>query len=305
MRIRVLTFLLVALLRREIPAQTLAVTLGASADTTLFEASPGNSLGASDSMAVGGTGHDQAGRGLVRFELGSSVPAGVTITSARLEFTVTKGPLGGTPSTFHVYRMLKGWSEGRGSGNLGAPAAVGDSTWIHRSQPSVPWGAPGGAVGEDFLPASRGGVKVDALAVYSITSDSLVEDVRSWLADPAGNHGWMLRSDAETELLTARRVGTRESTAGPRLILEFQPAGPIRPVLKSWGRVGDRFELRFAGEAGNIYQVESLDPGIPGAVWEIRTNLIVKLLPQEVTYSEPLVVSPARLYRVADVGDVD
>jgi hypothetical protein len=296
-------FLLLVLPGREIPAQT--VSMVAAVDTSLFEAAPGNSLGASDSMAVGGTGHDQVGRGLLRFDVTKSRPEGATLVGARLEFTITKMPVGGVPSVIHVHRVLKGWSEGGGQGNLGTPAAAGDSTWLHRSHPNVPWGAPGGALGEDYLPASRGSVRVDGLGVYAVSSAALVEDVQAWIDDPSVNHGWMLRSDAETEPFSGRRVGTRESAAAPRLILEFQPSGPVRPVLKGWGRVGDRFELRFAGEAGNIYQVESLDPGIPGAMWEIRTNLMVKLLPREVTYSEPLAESPARLYRVADVGDVD
>lgn len=56
-----------------------------------------------------------------------AVPAGATLTGARLGFSVVKGPAGGVASRFLVHRMLKVWGEGRGSGNLGEPAKAGES----------------------------------------------------------------------------------------------------------------------------------------------------------------------------------
>lgn len=280
------------------------VVLRAAADTTLFFAAPGSNLGSSDSMAVGSTGHDQAGRGLLRFDVAGALPAGVTVTGASLEFVITRSPPTAVGSAFELHRMLGPWSEGRGTGSLGEAARAGESTWNHRVHPEVPWAAPGGEPGTDFSASPSGRVDVAGDGRYTISGSGLVADVTAWLAAPASNHGWLLKSDKEAEAFTARRVGTRESAAAvATLTLEFGTAR--RPVIRRWGRVEDRFELEFLGEAGNMYEVQYRDASGSDAAWQVLTNVVVKLVPVNPVVSEPLSAAVARYYRVADVGDVD
>ncbi len=280
------------------------VVLSPAADTTLFAAAADSSLGASDSMAVGGTAHSQLGRALIRFDVAHSLPAGAVVTGVRLEFTVVREPAGAVASMFAVHRMLRSWQEGLGIGNLGSLAATGDSTWNRRSHPDVSWTSPGGAPGSDYVGVASGEILVTHLRKYSVSSELMAGDVRAWQSDPSTEFGWMLRNEMEAEGLTARRVASREDGArAPLLTIDY--IVPVRPVIVRWGRVGDEFQMVFRGEAGNSYEIQSLDPSMSPAVWVTRTNHVVKLVSRDVEFREPLGSASARLYRVADVGDVD
>jgi hypothetical protein len=300
--------LLACLIGTALRGHAATVVLRADADACLFFAAPGSSLGASDSIAVGSTGHDQPGRGLIRFPVDGALPAGARLSSARMEFVVTRGPAGGVPSMFRLHRMRSAWVEGRGSGNLGEPAVAGESTWERRIHPGVPWAAPGGEPGVDYVAVASGAVPVDALGRYGVEGSGLVADVEAWLAAPESNAGWMLISDTESRALTARRVGTRESAASVATLTLTYDVGPppaAVPVLTRWGRVGDRFELEFRGEPGNVYEVQFREAlAVPGP-WQVLTNIVVKLVPSNPVVSEPLTTARVRFYRVADVGDVD
>jgi len=280
------------------------VVLRPVADTTLFSANPANNLGASDTLAVGGTAHFQPARGLVRFDLNGVLPAGATLSAVRLSFAVTKGPPGGVASTFEAHRMLKSWVEGVGSGNTGDPAVAGESTWASRVHPGEAWGAPGGAPGRDYAGATSAAVPVNNLGRYVLEGAGLLSDVQSWRADPASNQGWILISSAEDDAATARRVGTRENPGNePLLTLEY--TAPPRPEFLSWGRSGDRFEMVVRGDAGNLYEVQYRDLSAVSAPWQVLTNFVVKLVSTNVTVSEPVAVSPGRAYRIAITGQVD
>lgn len=281
------------------------VVLRADADTTLFFAAPGANLGASDSMAIGSTGHDQPGRGLIRFPLAGTLPSGAVVTSARLEFQVTRAPAGGVASLFRAHRLLRPWVEGRGTGNLGSPAVAGEVTWERRSHPDESWGGAGAEPGLDYVAGASGEVRVDGLARYGLEGPTLVRDVQAWLEDPASNAGWILISDGEGQALTARRVGTREAGEAVATLTLGYEVGTPRPVLTRWGRVGDRFEFEFRGEPGNVYEVQFRDRLGDTASWGVLTNIVVKLVPANPVISEPLAAAAARYYRVADVGDVD
>lgn len=287
------------------------LTLRPAADTTLFLASPGSNLGGSDTLAVGGTGHLQPGRGLLRFEAAKALPPGATVISARLEFTVTREPAGGGPaSMFHARRVLRAWGEGKGAGNLGRAALAGEATWQSRFHPDTAWADPGGAVGTDFGPV-HGQVSVAGLGRYTITSEGLAEDVRAWLADPATEFGWVLMSESEAVAATARRVATREnadSTSVPSLVIEYATGPAAVPPIGGWEIVDGRFRFRFPGEAGNAYEVQARDAWSATAPWVAITNFVVKLIPVTVVVTDPVPVAEgkgARFYRVADVGDVD
>ena len=298
--------LLGAVLSAELGAQEIKVPV--SADTSLFANNPGNNLGASDSLAVGATGKGFPARGLLRVDLTGKVPEGSTVVGARLEFSVVKTPPGDEASALQVHRMLKDWNEGNGTGTLGRPAVAGEATWAHQRHPDGGWAAPGGAPGQEFVAEPSGGTSMNALGRYSIEGPGLVADVRAWLADPLSNRGWMLVSDKEASKLTARRIGSKESVnpaEAPMLVLTL--GASTGPRITRFGFVEGRFELGFRAEAGNVYEVQYNPTGLATAGWQTLTQVIAKLVPQEVTVVDPSPVGAGgqRFYRVADVGDVD
>src|SRR5688572_20950573 len=56
-----------------------SITLPSSADTSLYAAFPNNNLGTNSNFLVGGNGSGLPGRGLIRFDLASQIPAGAII----------------------------------------------------------------------------------------------------------------------------------------------------------------------------------------------------------------------------------
>jgi len=278
-----------------------------SADTALFANNPANNLGASDLLAVGVTGKGFPARTLLRFDLASAIPTGGVVVEARLEFQVMREPGGDEFSSVRAYRMQVEWSEGRGRGNLGEPARAGEPTWTHRRYPDSPWSAPGGAKGIEFAETDSGATVMNTLGSYVIGGPGILKDVQGWLASPETNLGWMLVSDQEATKLTARRLGSRESTVAgsiPRLVVVLGESSPFR--IDRWKIEDGRFEFGFRAEAGNIFEVQYRDLTRSGAGgWSVLTNFIVKLQSRDVLISEPVRSGGAVAYRIADVGDVD
>ncbi len=278
-----------------------------SADTTLFASNPGNSLGKSDSLAVGATGKGFPARSLVRFDLAGRVPEGSLVVGARLEFTVVKAPAGEEASRVVAHRMLKDWSEGGGTGSLGSPARSGESTWTHQGHPDLAWDAPGCAPGHEYVAEASGSTGMNAPGRYAIEGPGLLADARKWLADPSSNHGWILLGDREDAKLTARRIGSKESLSpadAPVLVLTLGAAGP---TITRYGWVEGGFEIGFRAEAGNLYEVQYNVLGAISTDWRTLTNVVAKLAPVDALVTDPLLggAGSLRLYRVADVGDVD
>jgi spore coat protein A len=202
---------------------TLSVTLTPSHDTTLFggddELDFGN--GAGTGLFAGNNNNTEARRALLQFDLGQSIPAGSTITSAVLELVVTRSQIG--DAHFELHRLTASWGEGAtrapGQGGGGSPAAVGDATWNDRMFPSTPWTKPGG----DFFPsASATATAGGEGTTTSWQGPALVDDVQRWLTDPTTNFGWIVLSPDGG---TARRFASREApgSARPRLTVTFTP----------------------------------------------------------------------------------
>src|SRR6266511_653761 len=96
-----------------------SITLTPIADTSLFENSPLNNLGAVQSLGAGNTARDEPIRALVKFDVPAAVPAGATITGASLHLTVVRVAAGVKPAEFELHRMLVDWGEGdKGAGSL-------------------------------------------------------------------------------------------------------------------------------------------------------------------------------------------
>lgn len=281
--------------------------LSAIADTTLFATTPGNNLGRSEMLAVGATGKGFPARTLLRFDLASVVEDPATVVAARLEFSVVRAPAGDDESGLRVHRMLTDWVEGRGTGTLGEPATAGEPTWSHRIHGSAAWAEPGGAPGVDFVAEASGTTAISGSGRYVVEGPELLADIRGWLAQAVSNRGWILVGDHESTKLTARRIGSRESkvpSEAPTLTLTI--ADVVRPRIDRWEVKDGRFEFGFLAEAGNIYAVQFRPlAGELSGTWTTLTNIVAKLANVDAVVSDPLRPGFGRMYRVADVGDVD
>src|SRR5206468_7016882 len=163
-----------------------SVTLHPVADTTLFETSPNNNLGAHTDFIAGTTagsaGQPFRNRALLKFDIGGQIPTGATITSASLTLSVVKTPSVPANSTFGLHRLLVSWGEGNKTSSLGLQATTGEATWISRLFLLPQWALPGGKEGTDFLTDTSASTFVSGRGGYTFVSTSnLVADVQFWL----------------------------------------------------------------------------------------------------------------------------
>ncbi len=202
-------------------APTLSVALGSSADNTLYEDPTGSlSNGAGAYFFAGRAGLTVNGairRGLIRFDVGSRIPASATIVSVTLYLTMSQTIAG--PQPVELHRVTASWGEGASSATggegSGAPAATGDATWLYRFYTSTLWTTPGG----DFVPTASATTTVGGVGLYTWSSPGMGADVQAWLSTPSTNDGWLLLGNEATSS-TAKRFDTKENP---------DPAG--RPVL--------------------------------------------------------------------------
>jgi hypothetical protein len=224
------------------------VNLVPNQDNTLFESNTGAlSNGAGDSMFVGRNNQPQGSirRGLLSFDIAGSIPAGSTITAARL--TLHLSPSNTANQTVQLRRVLATWGEGTSNANSqggsGAAATANDATWLHRffnrTPPSM-WNTPGG----DFATTPSASLTVGDTGFYTWNSTAeLVADVQGWLNAPATNFGWILLGN-EAAAQTAKRFDTREhATAAnrPMLQITYTPVpepGSIALALLSLSGIG-------------------------------------------------------------------
>ena len=299
LRIHALLSVVCALL----PARTViaeSITLTPVADTSLFAIAPLNNMGAVHSLAAGNTARSETFRALLKFDVGSAIPTGANVTSARLLLTVVRAPASAQSAEFALHRMLVDWGEGnKGAGSLtgtGEPATSGEATWNSRFHPAGDWSESGGTAGDDFVATSS------ATAPQSITdqvnfvsSDRLIADVQSWIDTPGTNFGWMIKEQSEFGTFTARRLGSREHpTASPRLSIDYTL--PFRI-----GRVevrGSDVCLLFTAHAGKAYIVERRT-SVDAETWTIVTNLPVAEVTGEVAICEPN-SGGSQFYRVGE-----
>lgn len=249
-------------------AQEPTRVLTPAADTCLLEGQPDFNLGAQEDYPAGTLGPTVGAtrsRVLLRFDLAEALPAGAQLSEASLEIVVTRTPDGGgVPSRFGLHRMLRGWGEGMGKGGPpgGALASDGEATWQFRRMPGEAWASPGGAEGLDYVADPSSTERLDARGAYTFEFGSRqLAELQAWLEDPAANHGWMLRSQAEDEPLTARRIGSRENpdpAARPTLTVRYVLSPPLNPpVITGMERVEGGVRVVFTGEAGVRYTLES------------------------------------------------
>ena len=128
-------------------AHTETVSLTPVADTSLFELTPTNNLGAAATLVSGTNGQLAKSRALIRFDIASTLPTNAIIIAVTLTMTVAALPGGSisNETTFALHRMLRPWGEGNKSGNNGGAGVDGEATWNARLLPDKLWSQPGAA----------------------------------------------------------------------------------------------------------------------------------------------------------------
>lgn len=233
------------------------IALPATADTTLFQTTPGNNLGGSDTLIVGANARGDRNRALVRFDLRGPVPTNAAVLAVSVSFNVVNANSNAPPVTLALHRLLRSWSEGTKTGNNGAPAGAGESTWNHRSTPDQAWSQPGAAARDDFAATASASVEVTSLGEIVFSgSTQLALDVQHWIEHPEENFGWLLVSDAEAVPQSTRRLASRENTNHPpALHLEYKvPEDEVRIV--EFGIGGKFFLLHLDLEPGREHVVQ-------------------------------------------------
>ncbi|MFO1076276.1 MAG: DNRLRE domain-containing protein [Planctomycetota bacterium] len=241
----------VLLLAASAIAQT-TVTIPCSRDNSLYE-DPAGALsgGAGTGVYAGVSGLGLKRRGLLYFDVAANIPSGALILGAQLTINVPQsgGGLNPVPITVHGHRLLQNWGEGTsvplGGGGSGAPSTPNDATWIHTFYSSSFWTNPGG----DFAAAASFTIVSPPIGLCSSTpTAAIANDVQAWLANPAQNFGWLLKTD-ETQAFMALRLDSRENTLGtpPSLQVTYIQSGQTG----TWGQGcpvnGQPFALQWSG----------------------------------------------------------
>jgi len=231
------------------------------ADTCIAESFPDKNFGAMEFFTAGTTQNYTTNRGLLKFDLAGTIPAGSKIVGVSLTVEVTQDPdEPWNSSNFGLHRMLRDWGEGDNyaPSKLGqaGPAGTNEACWTHRfAFTPETWGQPGGQSGLDFV-SSRSSFAFVYQAGEPYTFDSspeLVADTQLWLDQPGTNFGWMIIELVETNAFTARRIGSRESPINaPRLSIYYQPPPPITKISAGNGLV----LLEYVSTANYAHQVQ-------------------------------------------------
>jgi hypothetical protein len=196
------------------------VTILPSKDNTIFENVPNNSGGGAAGIFSGTNNAPSRRRGLIAFDIASSVPAGSTITGVELSMYLANAP-NTNNQTVGLHRLSIDWGENTsdtsspaisGAGN-GVPAAANDATWNENFFGVSTWPA-AGATGSFSATASGSAVvggPIDNQHTWLSTA-TLVSDVQGWLDNPATNFGWAIVNANETSAQTMKAFYSRHAT---------------------------------------------------------------------------------------------
>jgi len=198
-------------------------------DNTIYESESGTTSNGAGSYLFAGRTAAKNGNGLIRrallhFNIAENIPAGATIDSVKLTLRMSKSTAGTLNATLH--RVLHDWGEGTSDAASneggGANATTDDATWQYAFFDTSQWTQLGG----DYDPAALATRGVGGTGFYTWGPDEeMRQDVQSWLDNPAGNFGWMIRGDESTPA-TAKRFDSKENTTSanrPKLTVYYTP----------------------------------------------------------------------------------
>jgi hypothetical protein len=216
------------------PLETLAVEALLKDDTFLSQTQPGVSFGSTVTLNV--SPNDRA---LIQFDLNSLLPLNITpdqVTKATLFLWVNRV---GIPGTVELVDVISEWSEN--TAKESSPPVVG---------------------------AGLGTVLVTNANEW-VTAD-LTEITKTWLANPGGNHGLMIRSPGNLSTVFFDSKENSATSHPPRLELVLSggaegPKGDVGPVGPP-GPKGDAGARGPTGLAGPVGPKGDIGPsGPPGA----------------------------------------
>jgi hypothetical protein len=277
------------------PADT--VTLVSSRDTTIYAMDPSRSDGGGPSMDAGRNGLMPQGfacRALIGFDLANNIPAGSTITSVQLSLVLEHVHTGeAMDRQIELHALLADWGEGtagQGTVTMGAgqgyitPADGTSATWSHRFYDTVPWTNAGG----DFVATASGSTIVaptTGVAYVWNSTPAMVNDVQSWLDNPASNFGWLLLGD-ESGPNVERIFLTREASSNPpSLVVTYTPPSPPAAQLvvsvPSSATAGSPFDLTVTAVDSN----GNVITGYSGTVTFSSTDAYPAVLPADYTFT--------------------
>ncbi|MGC6488753.1 MAG: DNRLRE domain-containing protein [Planctomycetota bacterium] len=229
------------------------VTISSDKDTTLYESSSGSlANGGGDSIfcgVVGFTGGFGKRRALMHFDVASQIPSGARILAVEFDVFSAQSTAFLPIQTF-MHRVTQDWSEGSvvapGAGGAGGSSASGETTWLHTNYPSATWTNPGG----DFDPTPSFVFDLASIGPSTaLVAPGMVADVQSWLDNPTGNFGWLMKTDEQFPQ-TARRMYAREfGSAPPTLRVTYLAPGQTGTYGTGWPVNGAPFQLDVTGTA--------------------------------------------------------
>lgn len=214
------------------------VSLAPARDNTLYEDANGSiSNGAGQHLFAGTTAEGDVRRALLFFDMTSAVPNGAIIDSVTLRLNVSRTISG--PAGVQVHRVTADWgaagSNAPDAEGSGAPAAIGDATWVHRFFNTSSWTVPGG----DFSAMASATTSVGSPGSYLWSSDQMRLDAQDWLDNPAFNFGWLLRTNELTSPSAKRfdSVNHPNATVRPELIVSFTVPEPAVGIILAIGAI--------------------------------------------------------------------
>ncbi len=233
-----------------LPASGFELIANPSRDTSIFSENVDNSEGGNASLFVGRISDVFGGnvvttrRGLIGFDI-SAIPAGATIQSVELQFTITRNSVRDAQTTdiFNMHQIQADWGEGTVDGGdlngVGSAADPGDATWASNFSGSSSWATAGG----DFDPTVSASITNLTIVTPGVTTadvtfsgPGLVADVQDWVDNPGSNYGWLLMADPSNGEKSARIFASRESNTPPVLTINYVPE-PTSLVLLSFGGI--------------------------------------------------------------------
>jgi hypothetical protein len=215
------------------------VILHPAKDNTLYEDLTGSLSNGAGQFFFAGVAVDQKiKRGLIAFDIAGNVPCGSVIHNATLTMFMSRTVSPAVDVGLHV--VGQDWGEGTsdapGNEGGGAPATIGDATWIHTFVTNLLWFLPGG----DYILSPSATTLVLGVGSYTWSGPGLVADVQTWLDNPQVNFGWIVRALEVTSLpSTTKRFNSRQNEdpgTWPVLEIEFSPGATSRDA-DSWGAI--------------------------------------------------------------------
>lgn len=189
--------------------------------TSINSGQPNNNSGGASLIYLGQDAENGHIRGLIHFNLPSSLNARDLITGATLNMTTSSLAFGPpTAATVNVYRITENWGQGNGAGmdpisgdyTYGSACTVGGATWNQPFCAGTPWASAGGSIAGLSASATMPGI---GGASVQWNSAGLASDVQYWV-DGNNNYGWLLYSSTE---VTAGSV--QAFTKNPQLNLSY------------------------------------------------------------------------------------